>query len=449
MIRVSTRLMAVAAGTLLVAAFSFRPSLAQAPPGNTVALTGARVIDGTGRAAVEKGTVVIRDGLLEAVGPVTSVKIPAGTTRIDVSGKTIIPGLIDSHAHLNVEQGSTIPVRDDLVRRLRMYAMYGVTSAVSLGSTQADEMEGLKLRDEQSGAQTRGTLDRARLYTGALNAVGKTPEEARKSVDRLADLKADIIKYHINGTPNDMTPDIYGAIVDEAHKRGLRAAVHVFYLKDAQGALDKGSDILAHSVRDQDVPSAFVAEMKRKGIGYIPTLTRDLSVFVYETTPAFFKDAFFLRGISLYRDHVSQLSDPVHQEKVRNDKNAQAIKAALEQANRNLKILSDAGVPIAMGTDSGAAGAANLGRWQGYFEHVEMEMMVKAGMTPMQVIVAATGGGATIMKVDAKIGTLQPGNHADLVVLNANPLTDIRNTQKIDSVWMAGHKLTMNTMKTN
>jgi imidazolonepropionase-like amidohydrolase len=439
----------VAAGTLLVAAFSLRPSLAQAPSGNTVALTGARVIDGTGSAAIEKGTVVIRDGLVEAVGPVTSVKIPAGTARIDVSGKTIIPGLIDSHAHLNVEQGSTMPVRDDLVRRLRTYAIYGVTSTVSLGSTPADEMEGLKLRDEQSGAQTRGTLDRARLYTGALNAVGKTPEEARKSVDRVADLKADIIKYHINGTPNDMTPDIYGAIVDEAHKRGLRAAVHVFYLKDAQGALDKGSDILAHSVRDQDVPPAFVAEMKRKNIGYIPTLTRDLSVFVYETTPAFFKDAFFLRGISLYRDHVNQLSDPAHQEKVRNDKTAQAIKSALEQANRNLKILSDAGVPIAMGTDSGAAGAANLGRWQGYFEHTEMEMMVKTGMTPMQVIVAATGGGAKVMKVDTKIGTLQPGSYADLVVLNANPLTDIRNTQKIDSVWMAGHKLTMNTTKTN
>ncbi len=227
MIRVSTRLVAMAAGTLLVAAFSFRPSLAQAPPGNTVALTGARVIDGTGRAAVEKGTVVIRDGLLEAVGPVTSVKIPAGTTRIDVSGKTIIPGLIDSHAHLNVEQGSTIPVRDDLVRRLRMYAMYGVTSAVSLGSTPSDEMEGLKLRDEQSGAQTRATLDRARLYTGALNAIGKTPEEARKSVDRLADLKADIIKYHINGTPNDMTPDMYGAIVDEAQGCAGRARQRV------------------------------------------------------------------------------------------------------------------------------------------------------------------------------------------------------------------------------
>jgi imidazolonepropionase-like amidohydrolase len=449
MIRVSTRLVAVAAGTLLVAAFSFPPSLAQAPSGNTVALTGARVIDGAGGAAIERGAVVISNGLVEAVGPETSVKIPAGTTRIDVSGKTIIPGLIDSHAHLNVEQGATVPVRDDLVRRLRMYAMYGVTSAVSLGSTQADEMEGLKLRDEQSGAQARGTLDRARLYTAALNAIGKTPEEARKSVDRLADLKADIIKYHINGTPNDMTPDIYGAIVDEAHKRGLRAAVHVFYLKDAQGALDKGSDILAHSVRDQDVPPAFVAELKRKNVGYIPTLTRDLSVFVYETTPAFFKDAFFLRGISLYRDHVNQLSDPARQEKVRNDKNAQAIKPALEQANRNLKILSDAGVPTAMGTDSGVAGAGNLGRWQGYFEHVEMEMMVKAGMTPMQVIVAATGGGAKIMKVDAKIGTLQPGNYADLVVLNANPLTDIRNTQKIDSVWMAGHKLTMNTMKTN
>src|SRR5437879_2751240 len=284
--------------------------MAQAPAASGVgALTGARIIDGTGRAPIQQGTVILNKGVIEAVGAAAGVKIPNGATRVDLSGKTIIPGLINAHAHLNFNQATKRPVRYELILRLKTYATYGVTSTVSLGSRPLDELEGLKLRDEQ----THIALDRARLYTGGLNAVGKTPEEARKSVDRLADLKADIIKYHINGTPNDMTPDIYGAIVDEAHKRGLRAAVHVFYLKDAQGALDKGSDILAHSVRDQDVPPAFVAEMKRKGIGYIPTLTRDLSVFVYETTPAFFKDAFFLRGISLYRDHVNQLSDPAHQ----------------------------------------------------------------------------------------------------------------------------------------
>ena len=134
------------------------------------------------------------------------------------------------------------------------------------------------------------------------------------------------------------------------------------------------------------------------------------------------------------------LSNPAAQQKVRNDKQAQAIKPALTQANRNLKILSDAGVPIAMGTDSGAEG--NPGRWQGYFEHAEMEMMVKAGMTPMQVIVASTGGAARVTKVDPKIGTIEPGKWADLHVLNANPLDDIRNTRQIHSVWVGGNRVT-------
>src|SRR2546426_9964965 len=272
MTRISIFLTAVAFATLTL--------LAQAPPSSgVVALTGARIIDGTGRAPLQQGTIIVNKGVIEAVGPAAAVKIPAGATRVDLSGKTVIPGLINAHAHLNVDQGAGLPVRDDLIRRLKTYAIDGITSAVSLGSRPADEMEGLKLRDEQ----THVTLDRARLYTGGLNAVGKTPDEARKSVDRLADLKVDVIKYHINGTPNDMTTDTWSAIIDEAHKKGLRTYVHIFYLKDAQAAVDKGLDVIAHSVRDQDVTPKLIADMKANNVAYIPTLTRDLSVFVYET----------------------------------------------------------------------------------------------------------------------------------------------------------------------
>jgi len=411
-------------------------TLMQAPSNSgVIALTGARIIDGTGRPPLQQGTIVVNKGLIEAVGAAATVKIPPGATRVDLSGKTIIPGLINAHAHLNVQQGARLPVQDDLIRRLKTYAVYGITSAVNLGSRPADELEGLKLRDEQ----IRIVLDRARLYTGGINAVGKTPEEARKSVDRLADLKVDVIKYHINGTPNDMTPDTYGALVDEAKKKSLRTFVHVFYLKDAKAAVEKGTDVLAHSIRDQNVDQQFAAELKRRNIGYIPTLTRDLSVFIYETRPSFFDEPFFRKGIALYQEEVDHLSSAATQQQIRNDKQAQSIKPALEQANRNLKILSDAGVPIAMGTDSGAEG--NPGRWQGYFEHVEMEMMVKAGMTPMQVIVAATGEAARVTKVDPKIGTIEPGKWADVLVLNANPLDDIRNTRQIHSVWVGGNRL--------
>ena len=436
MMRYSIRLAAMAIGALIVtAAWSLQPSLAQAPAaGGTVALTGARVIDGTGATPVAPATIVITNGRIAAVGAPASVTVPAGATRIDMSGKTIMPGMINAHAHVNIDSELKTPVRDQLVQRLRTYADYGVTTAVSLGSSPADEQEGLRLRDEQAS----GTLDRARIFTGGVNAVGKTPDEARKSVDRLADLKVDVIKFHINGTPNDMTPDIFGALVDESHKRGLRTAVHIFYLKDAFAALDKGTDIIAHSVRDQDVDQRFITALKTRNVGYIPTLTRDLSVFVYETRPAFFDDPFFRRGIALYRKEVDVLSDPARQQKTRSDAQAQSIKPALQQAMKNLKILSDAGVTIAMGTDSGAAN--NPGRWQGYFEHVELEYMIKAGMTPMQVIVAATGGAAQVMKLDG-LGTIQPGKRADLLVLNANPLADIRNTRQIHSVWIGGHRL--------
>jgi imidazolonepropionase-like amidohydrolase len=438
MIRIPTRLtMGSLVASLLLASLVLRPSLAQTPAGGVVALTGARVIDGTGRAPVERVTIVINDGRLEAVGAAAAVNIPAGATRVDLSGKTIIPGLINAHAHVNVDKGATLPVREDLLRRLRTYAEYGVTTAVSLGSTAADEQEGLRLRDEQA----RGPLDRARLYTGGLNAVGKTPEEARKSVDRLADLKVDVIKFHINGTPNDMTRDVWSAIIDESHKKGLRTAVHIFYLKDAQAAVESGVDVIAHGIRDQDVPPAFVNVLKTKHIAYIPTVTRDLSVFVYETRPAFFDEPFFLKGGSLYREQVDQLIKPASQEKVRNDKQAQAIKPAMQQGIKNLKILSDGGVQIAMGTDSGAAD--NPGRWQGYFEHAELEYMVKAGMTPMQAIVAGTGGAAQTMKLDSQLGTIQPGRLADLLVLDANPLDDIRNTRRIQSVWIGGRRLAM------
>lgn len=432
MIHISTRLAAVLVGTLLVWAwFPLQSSLAQAPATGTIALTGARVIDGTGAAPLEKATIVIADGRIQAVG--ATVTIPAGATRVDMSGKTIVPGLINAHGHLNADP-STRPIRDKLAGQLRVYADYGITTVVVLGAGEKDLGDAVKLRD----AQGQGALDRARVFVAGSSLRDlKTAAEARTRVDAYADQKADIIKIHITGGPNDMTPEVYGALIDQSHKRGLRVAAHLYYLKDAKGLLDKGVDVIAHSVRDQPVDGALIAEIKRRNVGYIPTLTRDLAQFVYETTPAFLSDPFFLRRVDVYRREMTLLTDPALQEKTRNNKAAQDIKPALEQANRNLKALSDAGVQIAMGTDTGT----NLGQWQGYFEQVEIEMMVKAGMTPMQVLVAATSGAARVMKLEQQLGAIQPGKHADLLVLNGNPLSDIRNTRQIHSVWIAGRRL--------
>jgi imidazolonepropionase-like amidohydrolase len=428
------RVVLLVAGASLALATVFAPAPQAQATAPAVALVNARVIDGTGRPAIDKSTIVIVNGRIDAVGPASSVKVPSGAQRIDESGKTIVPGFINAHAHLNVERNATLPVRDDLVRRLKTYAMYGITSTVSLGSTMADEMTGFDLMHEQD----HPALDRARLYSAGMNAIGKTPEEARASVDRLSGLHAQVIKFHINGNPNDMPRPVWSAIIDEAHKKNMKVAVHIYYIKDAQAAVDDGVDILAHSIRDGDVPASLVAEMKQKNVAYIPTLTRDLSVFVYETTPDFFKDPFFLRGRALYNEQVPMLSTDEWHAKVAKDPTTEMIRGALVQANKNLKTLSDSGITIGMGTDSGVAN--NPGRWQGYFEQVEMEMMNKAGMTPMQVITAATGNAAKIMQV-TDTGTLEKGKWADLVVLRGNPLQNILNTRTIDAVWIGGAKL--------
>lgn len=423
----------VSMGTLLVlAAFSFQPLSAQAPAGGTLALTGARVINGTGAPPLEQATIVISNGRIEAVG--TKVKIPAGATRIDMSGKTIMPGIINAHGHLSFKFDESLPGREKLIRQLRVYSDYGVTTVVVLGTGPDDLPDAVKLREEQG----HGTLDRARVYAAGPSMRNvKTAQEARAKVDAYADAKADLIKMHITGSPEDTQPAVYKELIDEAHKRGLRVAAHLFYIKDARGLLDAGVDVIAHSVRDQDVDAPLIAEIKRRDVGYIPTLTRDLAIFVYESTPPFFTDPFFLRRVDFYRPQMMQLSEPAQQEKVRTNKEAQATKEALKQGSRNLKTLANAGVSIGLGTDSGI----NLGQWQGYFEHMEMEMMVKAGLTPMQALVAATGGAAHVWRLEQNLGTIQAGKQADLLVLNANPLTDIRNTRKIDSIWIGGHKL--------
>lgn len=419
---------------LLGAGLLFSGCSAEASPSSVsstaIVLTGARLIDGTGQAPIESATLVINDGRVIAVGPSNLVGNPDGAEVIDLSGRTIIPGLVNAHAHLN-NGDRELSARDQLINQLRLYASYGVTTVQSLG----DEGEAsIVLRDEQAD----GLIDGARLFVSGV-ATPRSVEEARETIDGHADLGVDIIKTRLEGRPNDMTPEVYGALIERAHERGLRVAAHIFNLEDARGLVNAGVDVIAHSVRDQDVDTAFIEELNRRGVGYIATLTRDLSVIAYETTPAFFEDPFFLRGIEAFepnRGQLARLSEPAAQERARTNPQTQAIKVALEQAKRNLGLLANGGVTIAMGTDSGT----QLGRWQGYFEHVELELMVESGMTPMQTLVAATGDAARVMHLD-DVGTLETGKWADLIVLSADPLADILNTRQIESVWIAGRRI--------
>jgi imidazolonepropionase-like amidohydrolase len=159
-----------------------------------------------------------------------------------------------------------------------------------------------------------------------------------------------------------------------------------------------------------------------------------VSTFVYESEPAFFADPFFLRDAD--PAVLAELRDPKRQAAMRTSPSAQEYKKALEVASRNLKRLTDAGVRIAMGTDTGPPA-----RFQGYFEHMELELMAKAGLTPRQVLQSATRDAAQCMKAVDGAGTIRPGGWADLVVLGRNPLDDVRNTRTIESVWIAGNRV--------
>ncbi len=402
------------------------------PQPSTTAFTGARVIDGTDHAPIDNATILVRDGRIVALGAAAAVAIPAGARRVSLAGKTVIPGLVNAHGHVGntvgMEQGHYSA--ENVSRDLKTYAAYGITTVFSLGDDQA---EGIAARDRQRTP----SLDRARLFVAGPVLTPATPAEAVALVDADAAMKVDIVKIRVDdnlGTTPKMAPEIYRAVINEAHKKGLRVAVHLFYLADAKAVLDAGADFIAHSVRDVAVDSAFIAMLKQRNVCYSPTLMREVSTFAYASTPSWFDDPLFLKHADMAA--VNALKQPARQQAMATSRSAQGYKAGLEVANRNLKALSDAGVTIAMGTDSGPPA-----RFQGYFELMELEMMVKAGLTPRQVLASATRDAARCMKLDAELGTLESNKWADFVVLDADPLADISNVRKISAVYIAGNRL--------
>jgi imidazolonepropionase-like amidohydrolase len=393
-------------------------SASQEASGDLKAFIGARIIDGTGKAAMSQATLIVRNGRIEAVGP--SVKVPDGAQRIDVTGKTIIPGLINGHGHVS-----------DL-NQLGKYARYGVTTVFSLGGNRE-----IEFRDQTRGQQQTASLTGARLFIAGPIPVPKTPDEARKAVDALAAAKTDIVKFRLDdnlGRGSKIPLDAYTAIIEEAHKHGMRVAVHAVYLSDVKSVLRLGADYIAHSVRDYEVDDETIALLRKNNAFYCPTLMREVSTFAYAEKPAFLSLPFVRKEAD--PAELARVEDPAFQETMRNDPAAKWYRDHLPVAMRNMKKLEDAGVPVVMGTDSGPPY-----RFQGAFEHLELEYMVKAGFTPMQALVSATGRAARLLKAADQFGTLEPGRWADLVVLNANPLDDISNTQKIDSVWIAGNRV--------
>jgi imidazolonepropionase-like amidohydrolase len=236
------------------------------------------------------------------------------------------------------------------------------------------------------------------------------------------------------GKAKRMPYDICEAIIASAHKHGVRVVAHVYCLEDAKRLTGFGIDGLAHIVRDKPVDQELIDGMKRHNTWQVAsTLSREVSLFVYAKTPDFISDPFFTRGVS--PDVIRMLSSPEYQQKMASDPNLERYRQALAIGKRNLKALADGGVRYGMGTDTGVPG-----RFQGYFEHLELQEMVEAGLTPMQAIVAATKSGAEFLKAK-DLGTLQAGKWADLIVLARNPLDDIKNTRTIQAVYVAGNNV--------
>ncbi len=424
----------------LAAALMLAAPAAHAAPQIT-ALTHVRVIDGTGRAPLEDATVVIQGNRILAVQSADAA-IPAAAKVMDLHGDTVMPGLINAHGHLGlIQDGQNSAVAytpDNVLAALRQYESYGVTSMLSLGVNR-DLLYSVRQQQRQ------GKLDGATVLTadrGIGEPDGAPPlpsapdqlyrpasvDEARAEVDAMARRHADIVKIWVDtlgGTKPAMTPEIYRAVIAEAHKRHLRVAAHVYYLADAKSLVSDGVDVLAHSVRDQPVDQELITAMKTRGVWYIPTFTVDESFYIYSEDPGFMHLDFFKAAISpALLATLETTQDP----------KAALHKAAFAMDQKNLKALFDAGVPIGFGTDSGA----QPGRIPGFSEHRELEDLVQAGLTPMQAIVCATGSNAKLLRIQSTRGTLQRGKRADLIVLAANPLDDISNTRSIVTIFHDG-----------
>ncbi len=417
----------IAIGVLFTSFFTASSALGNE---GSIAFVGATIIDGTAAAPLENGVLVITDGRIRSVGPRSDVSIPEGADIVDVSGKFIMPGLINAHGHVGATvglNGNADYSTENLLRQLGLYARYGITTVNSLGG---DAEEGFALRN----AQFTSDLNRARLFVAGSVVVGDTEQAIRDEVNRNADMGANFIKVRIDdnlGVTPKMSRPHFEALVDQAHSRRLPVAVHLFYLDDAKFMLRAGGDLIAHSVRDTLVDDEFISLIKEEGVCYIPTLTREVSTFIYESVPSFWGDSYFLQEAD--PEVLEELQTPERMARVASSRSAQGYKAGLEVALENVALLAQADIPIAMGTDTGPPA-----RFQGYFEHMELQMMVDAGMTPHEVIQASTGVAADCIGM-SDIGTLEPNKWGDFSILSENPVDDIANTKTIESVYIAGN----------
>jgi len=455
-----------------VAAHGARPySSADAPkPAKLTALVGATVWDGTGSAAVPDGVVLLAGDRVQAVGPRGQVKVPADALTIDVKGKWIVPGLIDAHIHLfqsaglyarpdiidlravrdyTIEQADLKASRGDLFRR---YLVCGVTSVVDVGGPfwnfdvrERAKRERLAPRVAVAGPLV-STLARPKLDLGDPPIIqAPTPDKARQLVKAQLARKPDLIKiWYIVLPEHDaaVAKEMMEATIEAAHAGKVRVAVHATELEAARAVVEAGADILVHSVHDKPVDSALLELMKERGTLYTPTL-------------AVMEGYAEVLGSDLDLTDIEQrYGDPTVMASWTDLAEVQSAEIAAKSADRvkkmrargpimaaNLKRVHEAGIVVAAGTDAG-----NIGTLHGSSLHHELELMVQAGMSTEAVLLSATRDAALVFAEKPAMGTLEKGKWADLVVLDADPLADIKALRRIHRVVKGGAVLEPNRL---
>ena len=434
----------------LIAFAIFAIGCSQPEPTSTAThFHGMTLIAGDGSDAIANAAMIVDHGTIVTVGDADSVSAPPGASHVDLSGRTIMPLLHSVHVHLGYLIGEGMAAenysRESILRDLESHAHYGIGSVLSLGSDPGDTA--FNLREDQKAGRAGG----ARLFTvgRGLTSVGgwptniasiaaapqqvETEEEAREAVRAMAEKKADAVKIWVDdggGRLPKISPELFGAAIDEAGQHGLKVLAHVYYLDDAKALVEAGVSGLAHSIRDQEVDDELIEMMLANDVFYAPTLVAHQSSGAYADEEAWIGEASMRETVDAAV--VDKLMSAEYVENLNASAGLPAQREQYQTALVNVKKLSDAGVIIALGTDSGTTN-----RFPGYFEHRELKLMVDAGMTPAQAITAGTKDSAAVVGL---AGTLSEGAPADFLVLATNPLEDIRSTRDIDAVYVAGER---------